>query len=138
MTTPPNPNYGPTPGSSPQGFATRAEELRWAMLSHAGALACAWFAAGILAPAIILMVYGERSAFLRAHAVESLNFQITTLLLTAISGVVTLVTLGFGGFIVAPLAAIWAVYYLVTVILASLAANRGEGYRYPLTLRLVK
>ncbi len=38
------------------------------------------------------------------------------------------------GFVLLPLVAIWGI---VMPIMAALAANKGEWYRYPLTLRLV-
>jgi uncharacterized protein len=108
------------------------QERTWAMLAHLLSLVSAWFALGLIAPLIVLLVYGDRSQFVRYHAVESLNFQITTLIAAVVAGALTIVIIGF---VLLPLIGI---AYLVFVILASMAANRGEWYRYPVNLRLVK
>lgn len=69
---------------------------------------------------------------------ESLNFQLFTLILAAVAGLVTLVTLGLAVIIVLPLAGVWLVYYVIAVIMGGVAAQRGDDFRYPLTLRLIK
>ena len=68
---------------------------------------------------------------MRRHAVESLNFQIATLIYAAVSAVLVLVVVGL--FMLLAL----AVFYVVVVVLATVKAASGEEYRYPLTLRLV-
>lgn len=76
-----------------------------------------------LGPLLFLLLSGRRSEYVRRHAAEALNFQLTVLL-------VVVVTFGLGG-----------VLYFVTWILcaiAALAAIAGGSFRYPLTLRLIK
>ena len=46
---------------------------------------------------------------------------------------ITIVTIGFGAILYLPL----AIVALVFMILAALAANRGQGYSYPLTIKFV-
>jgi uncharacterized Tic20 family protein len=108
------------------------EERTWATLAHVGSFVLAWIALAVLAPLIVLLVFGDRSAYVRHHAVESLNFQITMLIAVGVSAVLILVLVGL---ILLPLVLI---YYVVMVVVASVKANRGELYRYPLTLRLVR
>ncbi len=62
---------------------------------------------------------------------EALNFQITLLIAHLVAGVAICFHFGFVNL------AIW-VLTVVFAVLATVAANRGERYRYPLTLRLVK
>jgi len=56
-----------------------AEERNWAVAAHVGSFVSAWFALGMFAPLIVLLIKGSSSPFIRAHAVESLNFQINAL-----------------------------------------------------------
>ncbi|MGD9527908.1 DUF4870 domain-containing protein [Pseudonocardia sp.] len=110
---------------------TTSQERNWALAAHVGSFLAAYVALGLLAPLIVLLVKGNESPFIRRHAVESLNFQITTLLVVVVGVLLTFVLIGF------VVLAVWAVFYVVVVILATIAASQGRDYRYPLTLRLV-
>ncbi|MGW7686214.1 DUF4870 domain-containing protein [Kribbella sp. NPDC054772] len=125
-----------TPNSGPPLSAS--EERTWAMVAHVGVFVAAWIAMGFLCPLIIWLVLRGRSEFVRRHAVESLNFQISLLIYTAIAVVLIVITLGLGVLIVVPLIVIGAVAAVVFIILATVAASHGSEYRYPLTLRLVR
>ena len=113
------------------------EERNWALVSHVGAIVAAWFAMGFLAPLIILLVKGNDSPFVRRHAVESLNFQISLLIYIVVGFLVTLVTFGLGAIVVIPVAIVVGIFALVVIILATVRAAGGEDYRYPLCIRLV-
>ncbi len=114
-----------------------SEERTWGMIAHIGVLLAAWFAMGFLCPLIIWLVFRERSAFVRRHAVESLNFQISLLIYTAVAAVLILITFGLGLLIIIPLMVIGAIAALVYIILATMAASSGQDYTYPLTIRLI-
>lgn len=107
------------------------EERNWALAAHVGSLVAAWFAMGFLAPLIIMLVKGNESAFVRRHAVESLNFQISLLIYLVISIILAFVLIGF--FLLAAV----GIFALVVIILATIKAANGEEYRYPLCIRLV-
>jgi uncharacterized protein len=125
-------SYQPPPASWPGGpVATTSEERNWAVAAHVGSFLAAYVALGLIAPLIVLLLKGNASAFVRRHAVESLNFQITTLLVVVVGLILTLVVVGL------VVIGLWLLYYLVVVIIATVAASRGEDFRYPLTLRLV-
>ena len=137
MTDPPP----PPPGYSDD--ATTSEEDRtWAMAAHIGALVTAWFALGLIAPLVVLLVRGGSSDFVRRHAVESLNFQISLLVYSLIGSVVglilTILTLGVGLLVIVPIVLGIALIALIVVVQAGVKANRGEDFRYPLTMRLVR
>jgi uncharacterized Tic20 family protein len=108
-----------------------AEERNWAVVAHLGSLLSAWFALGLLAPLLVLLVKGSSSEFIRRHATESLNFQINALVWSA----VLVVSMFFlVGFILLPL---YGLFYLVQVIVASVRASQGREFRYALTVRLI-
>ncbi|GAA3441118.1 DUF1707 and DUF4870 domain-containing protein [Planomonospora venezuelensis] len=83
----------------------------------------------LFGPLIMLLAAGRTSPYIRRHAVEALNFQLTLigatiLLAITVVGAVLLPVLWIGG--------------MVLSVVGGLAAL-GEGeFRYPFTLRLVK
>jgi uncharacterized protein len=107
-------------------------ERNWALASHVGSLLAAYIFLGALCPLVVLVAKGSESAFIRAHAVESLNFQITAAIAAVISSLLIFVIVGIFMLVVVGL------IYIVFLIIATLAASRGEPYRYPLTIRFVK
>lgn len=127
------PAGGPPPGGPPgQGPLPADQERLWAMLSHLLSFVAAYLFLGFVAPLIILLVFGQRSAFVRANAVESLNFNLSWLLYAIIS--VVLFVVGIGIFLLLGL----GIAYVILIVIASIRANNGELYRYPLTIRLVR
>ena len=65
----------PPPGYGPQGYVqplSADEERLWGLLCH-----LSYFVLGIIAPLIIMLTLGNRSQYVRYHAVEALNFHIT-------------------------------------------------------------
>ncbi|HYH35778.1 MAG TPA: DUF4870 domain-containing protein [Nocardioides sp.] len=121
--------------------AATQDDRTWALLSHIGSLVSAWFAFGFIAPLVVMLVKADRP-FVRRHAVESLNFQLSLLLYSVVGVVVgflvVMVTLGVGALVVIPLVAVFALLALVFVVLATVKAGNGEDYRYPLTLRFIR
>jgi len=79
-----------------------------------------------------MLTLGERSGYVRHHAAEALNFQITVLIVTVVSFVLTLVFVGI------LLMAVVGIVGLVLAIIAAVRAYQGDRYQYPLILRLVK
>ena len=95
----------------------------------------------IIAPIVMYNVKKKDSPFAADHLREAINFQITLLLYsTVLPIVVTLfgaLTLGLGLVLLAPVLVLPYVLGLIGVIMGSLAANRGEYYRYPMTIRFL-
>lgn len=106
---------------------SQSDEKTWALLSHVGAI---FF--GFLAPLVIFLVFGKRGPFVRHHAVEALNFQLTLLIGYVVSTILIVILIGIVGFIVLGIAS------LVLSIMAAIAANNGQWYKYPFTIRMVK
>jgi uncharacterized Tic20 family protein len=113
------------------------DERTWAMLAHLSGLIAAFFFLGFLGPLVVMLVQGDKSPFVRRHAVEALNFQVTLLLLSIAAVLGIVFTLGIGALLIVPLAALVAIAALILIIVAMVKASGGEEYRYPLSLRLV-
>ncbi|WP_149202794.1 DUF4870 domain-containing protein [Actinotalea subterranea] len=138
--TPP-PAYGATPppgyGAAPQapGYGapmgapmTDADQRLWATLAHIGGLILSF-----IAPLVIWLMYKDRGRFVEEQAKEALNFQITVVIASIALTVITVVTFGLGSIL-------WVVMIapLVFMIMAAVAANKGEAYRYPVNIRFIK
>ena len=134
---PPPPAYGPPAGADGYGAPggrtmSPSDERLWGLLAHLSWIAGSIVAIAPLGPLVVFLVFKDRSPFLRRHALEALNFWITVYIGLAISLVLMAILIGFVTFPIIGIAA------LVLSIIAGLAANKGEEYRYPFTLRLVK
>jgi uncharacterized protein len=121
-----------------------AEDRTWGLVAHLGALLTLVFTGflGFLAPLVVLAARGQDSAYARRHAVASLNFQLT-LLVVGVTGSVlgvlgAILTLGLGLLVIVPVALAYVVFALVVMIQASLRASQGEEYRYPLSIRFFR
>jgi len=105
-------------------IAPTSDEKTMAILSHVLSLAV-----GFIAPLIIYLLKKDESAFVKEHARESLNFQITVIiavfvLIITIVGVLLIWLVG--------------ILSLVLVIVATIKASEGKLYKYPFSLKLVK
>ena len=85
----------------------------------------------IIGPLVVWLLKREQSAYVGANAKEALNFQISMTIYHIIAGVLWCFVIGV--FITVPL----LIFQVVVMILAAIKAQSGEGYRYPLTFRLV-
>ena len=122
------PPPSPPPGQQPM---PADQERLWAMLAHLLSFVAAYLFLGFVAPLIVLLVFGPRSAYVRAHAVESLNFNLTWLLYGIIGVILAFLLIGI------PILIALGIAYLVLVVIASVRANNGEFFRYPLTIRFI-
>ena len=124
MTTPPPPSaYGAAPPPQPM---SPADEKLWATLVHLGGL---FF--GFLAPLIGFLVLKDRGPFVRAHTATALNFQLTLLIAYIVGAVQSVVIIGIFILIAA------YVLNIVLCIVAAVKANRGDWYKYPVTISFI-
>jgi len=108
-------------------YAPTSDEKNLALLSH-----ILTFFAGFIGPLVIMLVKKDESSYVRDHAVESLNFQISLFiyimccipLIFVLVGIPLLIVIGISAFIL--------------TIVATVKAAEGKEYRYPFTLRLIK
>ncbi|HSR24202.1 MAG TPA: DUF4870 domain-containing protein [Candidatus Eisenbacteria bacterium] len=128
MSQTPPPGYGP-PGYDPQGYAPplrQDEERLWSLLCH-----LSYFVFGLIAPIVIMLTLGNRSSYVRHHAVEALNFHITVWIAAIVSALLIFVVIGL---LLLPLVLVAAAIF---AIVAAIQSYQGQLYRYPLTLRLI-
>ena len=106
---------------------TSRSECNWAMFAHLGG-----FLLSGLVPLVVYLYFRKRSRYVADQACEALNFQITLLM-----GYVAAAVLVFAliGLVLLPLIALIS---LASTVVAALASNRREPYRYPFCLRIVK
>ncbi len=95
----------------------------------------------IIAPIVMYNVKKKESPFAADHLREAINFQITLLLYSTVLPIVATIfgvlTLGIGLILLVPIAVLPYVLGVIGVIMGSMAAQRGEFYRYPMTLRFL-
>jgi uncharacterized Tic20 family protein len=118
------PGYGaPQP---PQQMRPEDEKL-WATLIHVGGILLSF-----VAPLVGYLVLKDRGPFVREHSRVALNFQLTMVIAYVIGGATSFLGIG----IVISLVA--GILVIVFGIIAALAANRGEYYKYPLSIEFIK
>ncbi|WP_255322784.1 DUF4870 domain-containing protein [Lysobacter sp. K5869] len=109
------------------------DEKTWGMLAHLSTLVGLIIPLGtILGPLVVWLMKKDTMPFVADQGKEALNFNITVLIAMIVGGILTLVLIGL------LVMAVVGIAWLVLTIMAALAANKGEAYRYPFTLRLVK
>ncbi|MCA9307494.1 MAG: DUF4870 domain-containing protein [Phycisphaerales bacterium] len=96
---------------------------------------------GLIATLIMWQVKKSQSPYLDDHGREAMNFQISLLIYTIAGSIVIailgVITLGVG-LLLFPLGGVFLiVIQLIGCIRGAMAANRGEYYRYPMTIRVL-
>jgi uncharacterized Tic20 family protein len=124
--------------------SARPGERQYALFNHlAGLLSLIDFAViGFVTSLVMWLVRREESEFLDDHGKEAVNFQISLgiywIALFVIGTPLTLVTLGLALIVLVPIGIGLIVLRIIGCVCAALAANRGDFYRYPMCLRLIK
>lgn len=114
-------------------FGLTKEEKTFGMLCHLISFVGFIIPLGnVLGPLIIWLVKKDQSAFVNDQGKESLNFQISLFIYGIVSFILIFVVIG----ILTSIAL--GIFWLVMVIIASIRANEGQTYRYPLTIRFLK
>lgn len=124
--TPPSAPEKPPESAPAPASAGGTDENTLALLAHILGIV-----ALVIAPLIIYLMANDKP-YTKGQAREALNFQITLLIAYMASWLLAFIMIGF------VLLPIVGIYGLVMMIIATMAASRGEDYRYPITLRLVK
>lgn len=116
---------GVTQGQS--GTEADKDARMWAMLCHLLGLFTSF-----IGPLIIWMLKKEENSFIDNQGKEALNFQITVLIASIVSGLLTVVCIGVF------LAIAVGILDVVFCIIACVKSNSGEAYRYPVSIRFIK
>jgi len=123
-------NAAPPPPANPYQTSTQlspADEKLWSTLVHVGGI---FF--GFIPALIGYLVLKDRGPFVRAHTATALNFQLTMLIASVVSGILVLVIVG-----IVLLIAI-SIIVIVFSIIAAVKANQGQAYAYPMSIPFVK
>lgn len=105
----------------------------WAMAAHLSTL-CIYIGVpfgNILGPMIVWLIKKEEFPFVDDQGKEAMNFQISMTIYGIVAFILCFVLIGF------LLLFALVIIDLVLTIMAAVAANRGEYYRYPLTMRFI-
>jgi uncharacterized protein len=107
-------------------------ERTFAMFTHL-ALISVHFGLPIVPTLVMWLIKREKSPFIDDHGREALNFQLSLFLYGLGTLILGFLTCGAGWILWIP------VYILgiVGMILAAVAANKGQYYRYPMTVRFL-
>ncbi len=110
----------------PSGEVSKDARM-WAMLCHLlGLFTC------FIGPLIIWLIKKDEDPFIDNQGKEALNFQITIAIASIVSALLAAICVGvFLGI------AVW-ILDLIFCIVASVKANSGEAYRYPVSIRFIK
>ena len=125
---------GETLAQGPAVVSGRQERL-WGMTCHlsGAAIVTGIPFANVLAPFVVWMLKREEYSFVDTEGEEAVNFQLTMFIAMVTGYILTAI---FWGFLLV-LAAV-VVVDVVFVLIASMKANEGESYRYPLAYRFFK
>ncbi len=121
----------------PPASSVASDTTTWAMAAHLTALAALFVGLPFIGPLIVYFAKKE-NPFVRRHAAEALNFNLSIMLYTVVLAIATLVLLFvLVGILLIPLFILLLAGWIIFTIVAAVAASRGEEYRYPLTIRFV-
>lgn len=122
------------PPASPQN--ARDDSNSWALAAHLSALLSLLIGFPFVGPLVIYLVKKD-DPFVRRHAAEALNFNLSVMLYAIVLGLATLVLIFVVvGLALIPVLLLLALLWLVFICVAAVKAGQGEDYRYPLTIRL--
>ncbi len=110
-----------------EGSGVSSDERTMALLIHVLGIFT-----GFIGALIIWLIKREDSNFIDHHGRQALNFQFTMLIAQLVSWVLVIVLIG--------VFLLMAIYVIVIVfsIIAALEANKGNLYRYPLSIPFFK
>ena len=121
------------------------DERTWGAISHAGAVVamiCSAGFLGFLASIAVYVVNKDRGPFVRAHAANSINIQISMFIwlvvATVLYVILGIVTLGIGFVVFLPVFAVPLVFAGVLHVMGALKAYNGEWWNPPFTPQLVR
>jgi uncharacterized Tic20 family protein len=103
-----------------------SDEKLWATVIHVLGI---FF--GFLPSLIGYLVLKDRGPFIRQHSATALNFQLTMLIAAIIGGILSIIIIGI--FIILAV----EVVIIVFSIIAAVAANKGQAYSYPMSIKFV-
>ena len=104
----------------------------WAMFCHISAIAGFVIPFGnIVAPLILWSLKKDEFEIVNIHGKEAINFQISITIYLLISILLIFVVIGI------PILIALGIFELIVIVIASVKANEGKLYQYPLSIRFL-
>ena len=103
-------------------------DRKYALAIHLTALLGVVIHIALLVPLVLWLVRKQESTFIDDHGREMMNVYLTALVLVPVC-MITVIGI--------PLAIAWVVTTFIGFIRGAMAANRGEYFRYPMTIRFL-
>ncbi|WP_169252400.1 DUF4870 domain-containing protein [Brevibacterium sp. 'Marine'] len=132
----PDAAYGPNTLGFWNADQSERTTALWSHLAHAATYVVG---VGWIVTLILFIINKDKSPFLRHHGAQSLNLLIIGVIagfgIGLIGGILTIVGIGLLILLLLP---VLSIYMIVIEIIAGMAANRGEGYRIPMTPNWIK
>ena len=116
-----------TPVETVQQLEPNKDARTMALLCHLLAIFTSF-----VGPLIVWLIKKDQFPYVDKQGKEALNFQITVVIASFVAGLLTFVCIGL-----ILLQIIWVVD-LIFCIMGCVATNKGQDYRYPVSLRLIK
>jgi len=136
----PEPTYRATPATM-----SAEQERTWGAISHAGAVVamiCSAGFLGFLASIAVYVVHKDRGPFVRAHAANSINVQISMFIwlvvATVLYVVLGIVTLGIGFVVFLPVFVVPLVVAGILHVIGAVKAYNGEWWNPPMTPQFIR
>ena len=108
------------------------QEKTMGMLCHLLALAGYIIPFGnIIGPLIIWLIKKDESAYVSKNGKLSLNFQISVTIYALVAGLLTVILIGI------PILIAVMLFNIVMIIMASVKVNKGEEFKYPLSITFI-
>lgn len=106
---------------------TPEDQRLWSTLVHVGGIFFYF-----VAPLVGYLVFKDRGGFIRQHTATALNFQITVAIAYFVSFILMFFFIGIFVLLAIPIVVI------IFTIMAAIAANNGQPYKYPLAIEFVR
>ena len=109
------------------------DERKWSILLHISALAGMIIPLGnVIGPLVVWLIKKPESALVDRHGKAALNFQISSTIYFVVMGLFVIVFIGL------PLLVVYAIFWFVMVILATIRAADDKDPGYMLAISFVK
>ena len=120
-----------TPATTPP--ASTSDERTWSVLLHISALAGMIIPLGnVIGPLVLWLIKKPESALVDRHGKAALNFQISSTIYFIAMGFLVIVFIGL------PLLVVYAIFWFVMVILATIRAADDKDPGYVLSIQFLK
>lgn len=108
------------------------DERMWGMFAHLSALAMFIIPFGsIIGPLIVWSMKKYEYPFVDEQGKAALNFHISMMIYMIVSAILIFIVVGI------LLLIALGIFQLVMIIIASIKANNGESFQYPLSMRFI-